>query len=446
MPLASLFLARQLGVNDANIGTSMNALLDEGIELTHDIDTFTLDTNVDPNGAFVDATGTVKYHGASSWTTQVFTGRNDQAGPPPAIFWQAPKDADAVGYSRGVDPKLTDPFWKGVAKLAGALVGPSVPEADKHAIERVFADIPLYGTTSVTASGHIDAPAKAPAGKTPGAAPTPADIIKQSRDDFARAVGWHVMGVDGPAAPMAAWLRDLAGAANGHGVQALLKKSDADFTKYKPAVRTLPAPAGLPAGSMSLELSLTLDSDLLEKTRGAMGGAMGRGHTDAAPVGGPVAKGPAPKPAAKATGVFTLRIVVMPDGPNRTWIGVASDVDALKAHMAMAKSGAAKDGTIASRDDLAPIKNGSYLSAAYFTLGTSFSSLTRAFERSGANPTASKRDAEAVLLSLPHKGATPMFLFGTGTNGATPSNTAQLRVQQATIEDLVALTVAMVAK
>jgi hypothetical protein len=416
-PAAALAVAGNMGISDPLIGDTVGDLAGEASSLLQDLDILSFDATIDPGGASARALGAVRFRGRRSWLARATTYKNDQAGAPPPIFWQVPKDSDSAGYGRGFDRELMRAPLKRVGALASALTRPWLAEPDRRAIEKVFVNLPSYDATAVTASGHVDAPAA-----SKPAAGTPAERVRAARDAFAASVGWTLYGVDGPADPLKGWLRDVAAAAGGRGVQKLLEKSE-DLARAKPTFKSVPPPAGLPPRSAAYEFSATLSSDLLDQA--------------------PKGKGaPAKKGAAKTK--LGVLIVVMPDGDGRTWVGMAADPAVVKSRLLSVRAGAPEAGKLAAREGLESLRDEKHLSAGFFSLSSFTSSL-----RGGmlAPFTGEQRsplgDVDVALEALPHKGRTPIFVVGDGAAGETPSNSFELRVKRDTVEDVVALAFAL---
>lgn len=423
-PAAALALAGRVGISDPLVGETVGDLAGEAADLVQDLDLVSFDATLEPGGAYAKAVGAVRFRGKRAWTTRVLTYKNDQAGPPPPIFWQAPKDSDSVSYARGTDRELARAPLKRLGALASALTRPILPEPDRRALERAFVNLPVYGATSVTASGHLD-----PSPPAKPAASTPAERVRAARDAFAQSLGWTVYGVDGPHVALKDWLRDVATAASGRGVQQLFEKSD-ELKRVKPTFKSVPPPAGLPARTSAFEFSATIDSDLLDRSSG-------QSVPGATPKKGPAA----------AKGKLSALIVVMPDGVDRTWVGVAADPAVVKKYLLSVRANAPAENKLSAREGLETLRDEKHLSAAFSSLAGLTSSLRGGGLLASLASLAGEQrpfgEIDTALAALPHKGQTPVFLIGEGTAGDTPSNSLELRVRRETIEDAVALAFAL---
>jgi hypothetical protein len=386
----------------------------EGLAFGDDVDSLAIDISLDPAATQASFSSSIKFKANNSWVTKALTGRNDKAGPPPAIFWQAPKDSDSVIYTHGTDPKLFAGIKDSTSKILNELTRDVLKDKDRESLVSLVNSIPLVETSgTVSARGHVDhkmgariAPEKY----------SPADAIKASQAYISGLLGWAVVGVDAKADPQIAWLRQLAKTYNEKSLQETVKKTlGKDLQSKVPTVKIVGAPRGTPAGTVALEIAISLDSHDLWSSHGREHGY--REHP----------KGPAAK------GTFTFTIVVMPDG-DRTWVAFGSDTAALASHLAAVKDGAPKDGTIASREGLESLKTGPNTAAGFLSMA----GLAHA-SRSSLRTVLSHREhsrIEEAIGSLPHKGETPVLLLGTGATGATPSGTLEVRLQKGNIEDL----------
>ncbi len=421
-PAAALALAGRFGISDPLVGETVGDLAGEASDLLQDLDVVSFDASIEPGGAYARASGALRFRGRRSWTARVLTYKNDSAGPPPPIFWHVPKDSDSVAYNRGSDSELVRAPFKRLGALASALTRPLLPEPDRRAIERALADVPVYGATSVRASGHLDAPA------APKAAPgTPAERVRAAREAFAQSLGWTVYGVDSPDVTFKDWLRALTTVSNGRGLRQVLEKASGDLARAKPAFKVVPPPAGMPPRTSAFEFSATLESDMLDRAPGS------------APPDAPPKKAP-----AAAKGKLSVFVVVMPDGVDRTWVGVAADPAELKKRLLSARANAPAENKLGARPGLDELRDGKHLAAAF----SSVAGLTSSLRGGGliaalAGGRAPFGELDAALAALPHKGQTPLFMVGDGTAGDAPSNSIELRVGRESIEDAVALALAV---
>ena len=140
---------------DRALDEAAGALADEGAALASDLDRVTFDLGVAP-GTCLSATTALELRGQTSWLAGTIAESAANAGPPPAIFWRAPRDSDSASYGRASDVSRYDGILRTlrgllVGKLAQEKVG---SEADRTALAALVASPFHKGTSIVIASGH----------------------------------------------------------------------------------------------------------------------------------------------------------------------------------------------------------------------------------------------------------------------------------------------------
>ena len=96
------------GVLDPELLVAPAIALDEGVKLIEDLDRFDFRTSLVAKPPGLVVSGALRFGAESSWLTRAITSVNVHAGPPPPMFWRAPKDARAATWGRGGDPHLYD--------------------------------------------------------------------------------------------------------------------------------------------------------------------------------------------------------------------------------------------------------------------------------------------------------------------------------------------------
>jgi hypothetical protein len=240
----------------------------------------------------------------------------------------------------------------------------------------------------VAAGGQFEHEANPkPAAK--GATTAPADPLQKAIDGF----GWHLAGIATPN-QTAELVKNLAAALSRPKLQAALRAKLADLLSgeegnestasiptgftFKPTA----APKELPKGSLAFELALTRDP---VRTTGNK-------------------KAPAkPPPPAK------LQVMVVPESA-RTWVILGGDKAQLTKTVLAATEAAPLTGKLASRTDLAAMKDGKFSAASFTTLQSFLESIGGA-ARLSLDPEASRSAAEAhsMLESTPNRGKTPIL-------------------------------------
>lgn len=411
------WLEKELNVRDPELLSAPGIVLRHGKTFVDEIDTVVFDSALDPNQTQVALRGSVTFRSANSWFTKVLTHRNDRQGVPPAIFWRAPKESESVVYSRGADKSLYTGIDRVVRLAASTLLARAgVKPKTRTAVEDFLSWSPEPDVVTVSAAGSSVRPAKKPrAGGT--AKKRPADAIEEFRGYVDSYMGWWLTGVDAPADPYIAWMRKGATAVSLliEEVRAQLPNK-ADQT-WLPSVKVVAAPQGYPKGSVAFDMPFTYDSKLAWSI---LPGFSDEEH----PAG----------PGIKAT--IALRMIIVPDGPRRTWIGIAVDPNLLRSRIAAALEGASDSGTIANLPGLGPLKSGVATSAGFVTYGNT---LQKTFGLSELDKEGDLKEFVAAFSAAPNRWMTPMLLMTRGTAGPSPANSVEILVQKGTIEDVIAL-------
>jgi hypothetical protein len=419
---ASAWLSTEAGVQDPRLLSAPGSVLAEGVGFVQDMDALTIDGVLDASGGTMTLEGTLRMRSSRSWLTRLLTDRNDRAGAPPPIFWQAPRESDSASFGRGQDPKLFEGIRRTLElAMSTALTKAKVPAADRKPIEEWVASMPLADAAAVAARGPVRSSYK----PKPPAQRKPADAIEQARAFVNGYLGWYLVGVDTPAAPHAAWLRKTADACAAAVRQLKAHKGpgklDKDDLRWVPTMKVVSAPAGFPKEAVALELSVDVDSRAIWEVTGHLSGGV---DVPPHPEG----------PAAK--GKITLHMVVVPDGPGRSWMGYSADAETLRKRMAAALSGAPREGTIAAMPGLEPLRTPASTWAGFVIYG---SMLDGYFDllRGGHEPAIAL--VEQAMKSAPNRFNTPLLVIGSGTAGAAPSTTVRVRMQKGTLDDIGAL-------
>lgn len=385
-------LAQTYGLGEPKFDRALvdaaSGIQQELVALTRDFDKLTIDVGLGA-GACLTGSGTLDLRGTSSWLGGTLVEQAGKAGPPPDIFWRAPKDSESVLFSRGGDPARLTAIRKTLQALAeGALAKAQVgTPADRKAIADLL-DVPLAkNVASVQASGHGTPP-------PPGQKAKPQQVFDGLLDAM---IGWSLVGVEDEATAHVKWLKDFVAAYNRAAVQARLKKELGDEAKFLPTVKAVTAPTKLGKGSFAIELAI---KDIPLPDSMADGNNKGK----------------------KATVRAVAHVLLMPDG-KRTWFAIGVNRDELVKRLLSVKADAADAATIATRPGLEPLRTAKLTSGGFLTVA----SFTRSFGSSlgylgnivqGGMPSDAQKLA-TVLGALPHKGETPILLTSTVT-GTSP--------------------------
>ncbi|MCS6900811.1 MAG: hypothetical protein RMJ98_14480 [Myxococcales bacterium] len=419
-PLLPNMLNDQLmsaGIKHQGLIDLLTGVVADGPKLANDLDVLALDLRLDGEKSEVSVAGSVRFKSTSSWMARLATHRNDKAGPPPAIFWQVPKDSDSASFNRGSDPKFFEGIREVLASGARELLGGKLDGGDVKAISELLERIPLTNPEAiVVARGHLP-PEPAPKEiKKENFKPT--DAIRLSREQARALMGWSLIGVEAKADVYADWLRNLVKVYNSRTLQNTLKKQLQDKAGKLPTLKIVAAPKGAPKGTVTAEVSFPIFSRDVWFNHGRLHDY--RDHP----------KGP------DAKGSLRFLITVSPDG-NRTWIGLGADPKILGEHLAYVQSNAPKETTLASRSDLELLKSGSYTNGGFFSLGGLAKNISGSLQSMLDHR--DREEMERFLGAMPNKGETPILLLVTGTTSTTPTNTVEIRLQKGTLDDLATL-------
>lgn len=402
LPQATILARSELAIGeptfDRAIERAAGGLANELGAWMSDLDTFKVVGKLNPDGSLTADVG-FSFRQQTSWlanTTKDMAGRK---APPPAMFWQLPKDAHGASWSSSYDGSrwndmvlvLRDLLSGGLAKFS---IG--TPD-DRKAITALLAIPPGVRPATVSANGK--APSQGPEPKT-----AQAKIDRALRDT----VGWYVFGFAEPADSSVKWLKDLAAAYSRPSVQSSIKKHlDKDDAKLIPTLRSIPAPKPLGNGAYALELAIS---------RFDLPPALGKG-----------------------TGKASIFILVMPDGASGHFIGFGPDKDEVTRRLVASKSGAPGDGTLATRAGLDGLRSQTSTSGGFLSIESVASSVTNDVDKLfGGRTDPDKERFVKALKNLPNKGQTPVIFRGSAE--AQPlSMTARLTAPKPTLEDVEAL-------
>ncbi len=333
--------------------TSATALADELGALASDLDKLQIDASLD-KATCLTSTTSLQLRGKSSWMVNTLLERADRGGPPPAIFWRAPRDASSAFFGHGSDPsRYTEILRTLRSMLVGGMKKLGVgSDDDRKALADLLA-LPLgKDVNTVSASGRSDpaaaAPGKAGAKPAPGKAGAPNHFSTVLGN-----LGWNVVGFDDGADAITKQLKDIVAVYNRKGLQTPLKKALGDDATYLPTVKIVPAPAALGKGALAIEVKLELPDD-----------ALGSKFDDVLePRGGKGKPASRAKPTKVTKTPVTFHLLLLTEG-KAAWFGMGTNRDDLVKHLLMSKSGSPDSDTIASRPGLEPLKSGKNLGAA----------------------------------------------------------------------------------
>ena len=419
---------------DNAVMASATALSDELGAFVGDLDKLQIDATIE-KGTCLTSTTAVQMRGKSSWLVNTMIDRADRAGPPPAIFWRAPRDASSVFYGRGADPsRYTEILRTLRTMLVGAMKKLAIGgDDDRKALADLVSMSLGKDVNTMSSSGHTDpAASKSAAAPKPGAKPAAPGARPGSSTKIAATLanlGWYVMGFDDGADVITKQLKDLVAVYNRKGLHDPLKKALGDDATYLPTVKLVAAPAALGKGAIDIEVKLDLPDDA--PGDGIRTQEIGEGNDVRKPA--KPAKPIKAKPRGKTTLTFHLLLAI--DGKTALF-GFGGNRDDVVKHMLMSKSGAPDAETIASRPGLEPLKNGKNLSGGFFTLNTFLKAIESGMSTGLADKPSELAEAKRVMSQIPNKGETPIFFTTTSTGGATPRGEMKLEMTKGSFEDI----------
>jgi hypothetical protein len=403
-------------LSDAVIG-----LRDEAIAVTHDLDRLAIDLTISPTTC-VTASATLKVRDKSSWIAGTLFKGAENAGPPPAIFWRAPRDSESAFFNRSGDPAryvsiqktLRTLIERGMEKLQ---IGSA---ADRKALADLLeASTMPKDTSTVQSSGH------GAVKQDQKAVPiNPRDSLPQKMRSVIGGLGWSMTGYEQSPEVLTRWLKDLVAVYNRKGLIDPLKKELGADARFLPAVRLVPAPPPLGKDALAIEIKLDAPLDSPSSTAKDVKATKG------------VKAPPAPAGVKGERLTFTLHLLLMADGKN-TWLAFGPDKDDLLRHLAMVKSTASEGDSLTARPGLDLLRGGKNAVGGFMTVSSFTSVLIAGI---GALPDMSVASrAMAVVNRMPHKGETPIFITSAISPTDTSAGDVTVRLSKESLEDLSAI-------
>lgn len=408
----------ELGVTDSELLAIPDVLLDEMEALADDAERLDVALDVDAAARTASARVTARFRGSSAWTTRVLADPASRRSPPPAIFWRAPKDADAASWALASSPEHFGPVRRALSKAVSLGMSRAGMTPDETAaVVGAIDGFPAYGGPWASAQGSL--PWRTP----PRGGATPQNAVSDFRDRSRAVLGWGVAVVETPAAPWTSWVADVEKAWKKVLSGARRSFVGDDGLADAPDVRVVRGPAGYPRGSVALDVAVKIDSEVAWSSSPRL-------------VDGEDGLPPPHPPGARAKGTMTLRIVVVPDG-DRTLIGWSLDDVALRGRVRSMLRDAPAAGTIASRPDLKRLERPG-TGGGFFSVRPWVDLVVDLAAQEGGTERELDLVAKAVEV-MPNQGRTPVLTFADGTAGPAPSLQVELLVQEGSIEDLRAL-------
>ncbi|HTQ06148.1 MAG TPA: hypothetical protein VMI54_19940, partial [Polyangiaceae bacterium] len=341
---------------DTALSDAAYALADELVALVHDVDTVRVEATVDDQKRLIDLDFSAVFGDQKAWSSRALAERGKHEGAPPDEFWKLPADAQSAGYTEGSDPATYERLGAGIGELADAyLEHEKVSKATRERVTRLLQTYFRWDGEDVRATGSDPEPA-AKGAKSAGNS------------------DWLLVRVDHPPATLKGSPADLLGILDDRELRATVARALKVSEKDLPSGRMVPLHApGVPAGTKALVIKLPTELGPL------FGHSMGLAAKDAAP------------------SPHEFAIAVVPSG-TEALVATAQSTPVLAARLGEALSGKAP--TLATRTDLAPMRELDATSAGFTTL---LGIVTSAAGRNGSNP-------GQVAASLPHRATAPLIV------------------------------------
>jgi hypothetical protein len=422
--LLPMFAGSALGLPHtgvAEIDAAFRAGIDDFADLASDVETIALDAMIGEPQATVTLTS--RFRSTTSFLARLGASHPEHAGAPPAAFWKLPADADFAFFHGGIDAADFEHPRDHLADIVGAaLAKEGLGDADRKALRDATAHaLDLLTLPSEYAKGlDVDAAEKAVTLAHAAEAGSNGARDEAVRVAAEKMAGWLVVGLQAPAAKVAATEKEWAVAWGRPGVVKWARAKGGDVPA--PLVRMAPLPKGI-AGKDAAHLEIIVSSPRL----------------DAAGEGDGEKKGKKASPGRP----LVLHALLVPDGGSSWLVFAADEALAVAKAKALVATG---PNALASRPGLASMKDakmnaGGFVSARAFTVGDVFSwTLNPPWGKLG-------RDPLAGIASAPDQAMTPIpvQLTTEAASAGSPAGTfvATMTVPKTAIASIVRMAMAM---
>jgi hypothetical protein len=422
--MGAALLPRKLQIGEPSFDRAIERMAggvsDELGALLHDLDSATFDISMAPDRA--SGSASLRMKSQSSWSAGNFASMGTRSAPPPPMFWRLPASSTAALYEYPPEARRFEAVRNTVSELVdGWLQHDGMAAADRAAITALFADKFLVDSPVVAGLGNFaaDTPAKPAAKGAPAAASDPLQgaLVK---------AGWALVGVGTPN-QVPEFFKGFASASNRPKIQTYFKDKLATATGELSrnhsrsmtgfTLKAAPVPKELPKGSLAFELAVA--------------------H-EAAPTESSNAVGPRKKAAAPAP--IKLQLLVVPES-TQTWVAFGAEKAELVKTVLASLQPAPESGTLATRQDIASLKQMKLAEGGFFTLETMLSSFLAPATWVDEDVAKNAHGAHSLLATTPNKGKTPIFSTEEIKTGDGMTVTLRAEVPKGVIEDAVLLAV-----
>ncbi len=402
---------------DRAIERMTSGLADELGAVVQDLDALTLDLTMAPDKA--TASSSLHFRGQRSWTATTIAGEAGRAGPPPPMFWHLPASSTAAVYQFTPEARRFEAIRHVLSDLLeGWLQHEGLATADRSPIVALLGDKFVIDSPWVMASGP---PAAEPTPKTTTKKPAP---IPDPWQTAVTASGWHLVGIGAPN-PSPDLLKSLAAASSRAGVQTFVRNklaslasgddagSDAATWPSGLALKAATVPKELPKGSLAFELTITRPAATPDDAAKKAGAAKKRAATS-----------------------VKVQMLVTPEA-TQTWIAIGGDKAQLVKLLLASAQTAPESGTLASRQDLAVLRQTKSVAASFSTLDAMLQSWSPSAAWMGGDAASGLGGARSMLGSTPNKGQTPIFSSSDVKTGDGTTWSVRVEVPKGVIEDAI---------
>jgi hypothetical protein len=407
--MGAAFVPRQFEVGepafDRVLGRIALGVSDELGSVAADLDGLVVDLAVQPERAHLEFA--FRFRGHQSWTASLLSSQASKSGAPPPLFFHLPRQATSASFAVSAETRRFDGIRHALGELVdGWLLHEGLDTPDRAAVDELFSDKYTTDAAWANASGSFEPTASAPTQKSKGPAPA-----TRSADE----PGWYMLGIDAPNQAVD-FVKRFAAALGRPKIQAYIKAKLALVngktgpTPSPVTLKPVPSPKELPKGSLDYEVSI------------------GRSAWEAA---SPPKPARAANDADKSAPILRLHLLVVPVSGGPTFLLLGSDRAQLSALARAAADHPDEGQTLASRAELAALKDEKVVGAGFTTLAA----LIEPWYGSFLPYAAAGRDKRNVLLATPNKGQTSIIIRSRLTANDAIVLTTDFTVPRGAIED-----------
>ncbi len=324
-------------------------------------------------------TAELELAGAKSWPAQLVRQQLQQAAPPPELFWQLPLDSTSAGFAQGLDERHVRPVFDGLSKLLRvALQFASLDPRTLRAVDDLFSARPRADAAWVWARGIDESVQKVEPGDS---------SYVRELEAFASGFGWSAVGTETPHAEVLAWLDSAQRLVEQLHREAASNRGLLSAWNGAPRVKRRRAPRGFPRGSLAFDFEFPTNQEMHQNLVRMLGNASYL------------------TPPSTTSKRQVLRLVAVPQGPSRTWIGLAFNHDLLQRKLRSVLGGKPNTQLAAVREQLTQLAEGGHALGGF----TSVCDLARPSLGFSTYDYSGKMQAwRELVAATPRRGSTPI--------------------------------------